>query len=127
MAEEDKILLQAVARVVVNDADGPLAEQLERRAAADVAASGDQEGAPRLATAAAGPPSRTERPPGRTGASRFNGLGASRPTGVSTSSRRRATGARPRLGQRHREPWFGTVVSESGSAYTWCENANMYR
>ncbi len=24
-------------------------------------------------------------------------------------------------------PWFGTVVSESGTAYTWCENAQMYR
>ena len=24
-------------------------------------------------------------------------------------------------------PWFGTVVSESGGAYTWCENAHSYR
>ena len=24
-------------------------------------------------------------------------------------------------------PWFGTVVSESGGAYTWCENAHGYR
>jgi cellobiose phosphorylase len=24
-------------------------------------------------------------------------------------------------------PWFGTVVSESGGAYTWCENAHEYR
>ena len=24
-------------------------------------------------------------------------------------------------------PWFGTVVSESGGAYTWCENAHAYR
>ena len=24
-------------------------------------------------------------------------------------------------------PWFGSVVSESGAAYTWCENAQSYR
>ena len=24
-------------------------------------------------------------------------------------------------------PWFGTVVCESGGAYTWCENAHEYR
>ena len=24
-------------------------------------------------------------------------------------------------------PHFGTVVSENGSAYTWCENAHEYR
>jgi cellobiose phosphorylase len=24
-------------------------------------------------------------------------------------------------------PWFGSVVSESGGAYTWCENAHTYR
>ena len=24
-------------------------------------------------------------------------------------------------------PWFGTVISESGSAYTWCENAHSFR
>jgi len=24
-------------------------------------------------------------------------------------------------------PWFGSVVSESGGAYTWCENASTYR
>ncbi len=24
-------------------------------------------------------------------------------------------------------PWFGSVVSESGGAYTWCENAHSYR
>ena len=24
-------------------------------------------------------------------------------------------------------PYFGTVVSESGGAYTWCENAHGYR
>ena len=55
------------------------------------------------------------------------GSAASHPTAANTSSRHRQGEATP-------APWvnvlanpnFGTVVSESGAAYTWSENAHLY-
>src|SRR4029079_14729184 len=58
----------------------------------------------------------------------FNGLGGFTPDGredVITTTRDRRTPA-PWVNV-VANPWFGSIVSESGSAYTWCENAHGYR
>ncbi|MEO5623823.1 MAG: glucoamylase family protein [Dokdonella sp.] len=116
---EDRVLMQAVARVALCDADGTLIEQLRTR---DVT-----EAVPRLVptrTREAGPLQNIALPP-RT---MVNGIG-----GFSRDSREYviATDAV----QRTPAPWinvmanpdFGCIVSESGAGYTWFENAHEYR
>ena len=122
ISNEDRVLLQAVARVILTDTRGPLADQINRR-------RGTEPAMPRLV------PTRThrgeQRPLLQTPAADllfFNGLGGFTPDGkeyvIHTSP-----------GQTTPAPWvnvlanagFGTVVSESGSAYTWVENAHELR
>ena len=114
---DDRILLQSVARVVVHDTAGSLTEQVMRRAAPTDAASPE--------------------PPGR-----------STPTAVAdraiNSDKPFKSGFTPdgreyvitvAAGQMTPAPWvnvlanpsFGTLVSESGSATTWSENAQQFR
>jgi cyclic beta-1,2-glucan synthetase len=119
---EDRILLQSVARAIITDTRGTLESQMDRRGPLETPV-------PRLA------PGRTYRPeitvpaeaPGP-GLIFFNGLGGFTPDGreyVITTARGQATPA----------PWvnvlanryFGTVISESGLAYTWIENAHEMR
>jgi cyclic beta-1,2-glucan synthetase len=122
ISNEDRILLQTVARAVISDSLGPLADQVGRRALAAAPA-------PRLT------PTRTPGPefPPAAAAVRddllfFNGLGGFTPDGreyIITTAHGRRTPA----------PWvnvianphFGTIVSESGAAYTWSENAHEFR
>ena len=116
---EDRVLMQSVARVVLTDEAGSLIEQLRARALVDVV--------PRLAPPLVrqpGPVQNIALPP-RT---LVNGIG-----GFSRDGREYviATDAT----QRTPQPWvnvianpdFGCVVSESGSGYTWFENAHEYR
>ncbi|MBD8532699.1 cyclic beta 1-2 glucan synthetase [Massilia sp. CFBP 13647] len=119
--EEDRILLQAVARVVLPNERGSLAEQLRRVEA---------QFAPVL------PALRTEAPPPAAAPVQMpgpellldNGIGGFSPDGreyIIRTSPGRPTPA----------PWsnvlanprFGSVVSESGQAYTWSENARELR
>jgi cellobiose phosphorylase len=122
ISEEDRILFQTVARAIITDSRGALEEQLNRRGQLEVTVP--------LLT-----PTRTHRlePPGTAELSRgdlmfFNGLGGFTPDGreyVITTTDRQVTPA----------PWvnvlanphFGTVISESGLAYTWSENAHEFR
>jgi cellobiose phosphorylase len=122
ISTEDRILFQSVARAVLSDGRGTLAEQLDRRGPAELRT-------PRLV------PVRRHRPdpPALAGAVRsdlifFNGVGGFTPDGreyVITLG----------TGQTTPAPWanvlanphFGTVVSESGVAYTWSENAHEFR
>ena len=122
MSDEDRILIQTVARAVISDRGGTLAEQMER-------AGWDEIAVPRLL------PTRTPYPeqkagPGKTGEGLlyFNGTGGFSPDGkeyVIITGKGRVTPA----------PWvnvlanenFGTVISENGSAYTWSENAHEFR
>lgn len=122
ISSEDRILLQSVARAVIADNRGTLAEQLDRRSLTETRV-------PRLV------PSRRYRPevppaatvPGA-GLQLFNGLG-----GFSADGREYVITLGP--GQTTPVPWanvlsnpqFGTVISESGSAYTWSENAHEFR
>ncbi|MEO8182427.1 MAG: cyclic beta 1-2 glucan synthetase, partial [Deltaproteobacteria bacterium] len=68
------------------------------------------------------------RKPARSDLVAFNGLGGFTHDGreyVITTTREARTPA-PWVNVLA-NPWFGSVVSESGGAYTWCENAHTYR
>ena len=127
ISDEDRVLVQSVARAIISDRRGTLGEQINRRALIDGRAP--HLNLPRLR------PSRTHRvEPAAAGAPPRrdllfdNGLGGFTPDGseyVITLAPGQATPA----------PWvnvlanahFGTVVSESGAAYTWSDNAHEYR
>ena len=122
ISEEDRILFQTVARAIITDRRGALEDQLNRRGQVEVTV-------PPLT------PTRTHHadPPGtaelsRVGLRFFNGLGGFTSDGreyVITTTDQQVTPA----------PWvnvlanphFGTVISESGQAYTWSENAHEFR
>jgi cellobiose phosphorylase len=118
---EDQTLFQSVARVIVTDSRGPLAAQVGGRPSGPLPARFT----PSLVQRAVVPaPASAPRGDLRF----FNGLGGFTPDGheyVVTTGRGSPTPA----------PWvnvianpgFGTVVSESGSAYTWAENAHEFR
>jgi cellobiose phosphorylase len=122
MSEEDKVLMQSVARVILSDTGGTLADQVDRRARAETAVP-------------AFSPSRTRRAEAPVAAevvrhdlAAFNGIGGFTRDGreyVITTTAEAPTPA-PWVNVLA-NPWFGTVVSESGGAYTWCENAHAYR
>ena len=117
-----RTLLQTIARVVISDRDGSLAKQLERYSAAPSSI-------PPLPTEQSNggaSPATVELP--RRDLVFFNGLGGFTPDGceyVITTTPGRMTPA----------PWvnvlanpsFGTLISESGSANTWSENAQEFR
>ncbi len=122
ISNEDRILFQTVARAILSDSRGTLAEQINRRGPLE-------KPVPRFR------PTRDSHPELRaaTGLPRSdlifdNGLGGFTPDGreyVMTTAPGRATPA----------PWvnvlanphFGTVLSENGAAYTWSENAHEFR
>lgn len=122
ICSEDRILLQSVARIVIDDTRGSLAEQLALLGVAE----------PRVAKLQPRRRHKAESPaapgPERNDLIRFNGLGGFTRDGkeyVITLARGQVTPA----------PWanvlanpaFGTLISESGSAYTWSENAHEFR
>ena len=120
MSIEDRVLLQSVARVVICDSRGSLADQLNRRGTPELRMPLLIASQPRvIVDDAAPPPSDLQM---------FNGLGGFTPDGreyIVTTSKDHTTPA----------PWvnvlanplFGTVISESGQAYTWGENAHEFR
>ncbi|MBA3960939.1 MAG: cyclic beta 1-2 glucan synthetase [Chthoniobacterales bacterium] len=117
---DDRLLLQAAARIVLDDEHGSLVEQLEQRSVLEPLV-------PALV------PSRqawidTSAPPPARDLIFQNGLGGFTRDGheyVITLT----------AGQMTPAPWvnvlanpeFGTVVSETGGAYTWFENAHEFR
>jgi cellobiose phosphorylase len=120
--DEDKVLMQTVARVIVSDTAGTLAEQMERRAGLDIPVPRFRPVRSRWAEIPLG----VELPKHDLAA--FNGTGGFTHDGreyVITTTSESPTPA-PWVNVLA-NPWFGTVVSESGSAYTWCENAYLFR
>ena len=121
IADEDRILLQSVARAIITDRRGSLVEQVTRRGPVEVRV-------PRLV------PTRNHRgetPPSEPPARELilaNGLGGFTPDGSEYVITLRPGQATP-------APWvnvlanpdFGTIISESGLAYTWSENAHEFR
>jgi cellobiose phosphorylase len=121
ISEEDRTLFQAVARVILSDNRGTLVEQLDRVLPPVVRV-----------------PSLPQKPPRTEPLAAFdlpqrelilaNGIGGFTPDGreyVITTTPDQLTPA----------PWvnvlanaqFGSVISESGQAYTWGENAHEFR
>ncbi len=118
---EDRTLFQSVARAVITDGRGRLAEQIGGRSVEPLPA--------RFApTRAHRAPALGPVAPPRDDLMYFNGRGGFTPDGheyIVTTSPGSVTPA----------PWvnvlanpgFGTVISESGSAYSWAENAHEFR
>ena len=122
ISSEDRILFHSVARAILSDSRGTLVDQMLRRSTGAVTV-------PEL------PLARTHQPePAEVAASPrddlifFNGVGGFTPDGreyIITTTERKMTPA----------PWvnvlanprFGTVISESGLACTWSENAHEFR
>jgi cyclic beta-1,2-glucan synthetase len=122
ISNEDRILFQTVARAIINDTRGALADQINRRGFGESSISHFK-------------PTHTYRPNPQSDVVLprqdlifYNGLGGFTPDGreyVITTAKDRVTPA----------PWvnvlanpgFGTVISENGLAYTWAENSHEYR
>ena len=122
ISEEDRTLFQTVARAIFSDSRGTLAEQVSRHGALEVRV-------PRLVPSrppTVEPPAAFELP--RRDLILFNGIGGFTPDG-----REYVITTTP--GQHTPAPWvnvlanpqFGSVISESGQAYTWGENAHEFR
>lgn len=119
---EDRILLQTVARVIISDSRGTLADQVNLRrigkAAMPYLVPTLSHTITRLATTA--PPHHDLQ--------FFNGIGGFTPDGLEYKITISET-------QRTPSPWvnvianskFGTVISESGQSYTWAANAHEFR
>jgi cellobiose phosphorylase len=122
ISAEDRTLLQAVARAIITDRHGSLAEQVMRKPVVE------RRVAPFVATRSPEPAPLVDSKAALRGLQFFNGTG-----GFSSDGREYVIA--PRAGQRPPAPWanvianprFGTVVSEGGSSYTWCENAHELR
>ncbi|MBZ0290127.1 MAG: cyclic beta 1-2 glucan synthetase, partial [Anaerolineae bacterium] len=120
LSEEDRVLFQSVARVVLTDSAETLVDQVERRLSA--------ERMPELLQPILKPETETTKPLAQRDRIFSNGLGGFTPDG-----REYVVILEP--GQNTPAPWvnviasphIGTVVSESGSAYTWVENAHEFR
>ena len=127
ISEEDKVLMQTVARVIISDQAGSVGEHLARRPRTEPIAPlvpGADKRASLPLQAPPGPPLPIER----SDLAAFNGHGGFTHDGreyVITTNRDTPTPA-PWVNVLA-NPWFGTVISESGAAYTWCENAHSYR
>ncbi|MDB5936450.1 MAG: cyclic beta 1-2 glucan synthetase [Massilia sp.] len=125
IAPEDRVLMQSVARAILNDARGSLADQIKRAAPV----------LPKLPLALfearPEPYELLDDPAEGPAAPQLildNGIG-----GFSAGGREYVI--RTSGGSRTPAPWvnvlanpsFGSVVSESGQAYTWAENAHEFR
>jgi len=120
ISNDDRVLLQATARIVLDDEKGTLAEQLAHRSVLDIVV-------PALTPMRA----RTEEQPRPLSPRELlftNGLG-----GFTLDGHEYVITLQP--GQMTPMPWinvlanptFGTIISESGSSYTWLENAHEFR
>jgi cyclic beta-1,2-glucan synthetase len=118
--EEDRVLLQSVARIVLTDENGTLAQPQDILDSPDSLVSELTPTQPSVPDA-----------PGTFAPRELifnNGLGGFTPDGceyVITLQPEQVTPA-PWVNVLA-NPYFGTVISESGSAYTWAENSHEFR
>jgi len=120
ISNEDRILFQTVARINISDKDGSLAEQVKRKALAKVPIPYIIPAQPyKLSYTPIALPNDLVF---------FNGLGGFSPDGneyviaISENSKTPAPWVNVIA-----NPNFGTIISESGAAYTWTENAHELR
>ncbi len=120
ISNEDRILFQTVARVIISDTAGTLAEQINQKVPPKVVI-------PYIIPTQSYVPIPSFVPLNK-GLEFYNGLGGFSPEGneyVITIENNNMTPL----------PWanvianknFGTVISESGQCYTWSENAHEFR
>jgi len=120
VSNEDRILFQAVAQVLISDRYGTLEEQINRRTKIKTAI-------PYFSPTKFYPSVYTEVTP-RKDLLFFNGFGGFTNDGkeyvitINTANKTPAPWVNVLA-----NPQFGTVVSESGQAYTWVENAHEIR
>lgn len=122
IALEDRILLQSVARAIISDRLGTFAEQVDRKRI-PVRRIRTLEPTRRVLL-----PAPLQALKARPRLLFDNGIGGFRPDG-------REYIVAPPAGKRPPAPWanvianprFGTVVTDAGSSYTWCENAHELR
>ena len=122
ISEEDRILFQSVARIILSDSHGTLAEQLNRR------------GLPEVRPPALIPVTRAALPASYRNPVRPVPLQLGNGTGGFSADGREYV-IRTNGKQVTPTPWvnvlanayFGSVISESGQAYTWGENAHEFR
>lgn len=122
LSSEDRNLMQAVARIILSDSRGSLGEQLQRRRV--------QASLPRFDPSQLAPlPAVPQQPAGNAPALQLgNPYGGFSADGSEYVINLQAGSVTP-------APWvnvlanphFGTVISESGSAYSWYENAHEFR
>ena len=123
ISEEDRVLLQSVARVIISDQRGSLSDQIEQHGRPESRVPRLQPQRVARAQSAAVAPELRDPP-----LVFHNGMGGFSADGreyVITTAPDRVTPA----------PWsnvlanahFGTIVSESGPSYTWSENAHEFR
>nr|WP_083444660.1 glycoside hydrolase family 94 protein [Herbaspirillum rhizosphaerae] len=124
ISDEDRILFQSVARVILNDSSGTLAEQVARRETPEVKMPFlSLKAVPAPVSEVAAEPDCN--PPAPLLDNGMGGFSADGREYLITTGDARYTPA----------PWsnvianahFGSVVSESGQAYTWAENAHEFR
>jgi cellobiose phosphorylase len=121
LSDADRILQQTVARVILVDTQGTLADQLDRRVLSDLKT-------PPLVPGLRHSDLTLDNLPRHQDLMFSNGLG-----GFTADGHEYVIHIEP--GQATPAPWvnvianpnFGTVISESGSAYSWTENAHEMR
>jgi cyclic beta-1,2-glucan synthetase len=120
LSTENKTLLETAARIVLHDEKGTLAEQWQRRPRVEVLP-------PLLSIRSRSAGESPLELPDRN-LMFFNGIG-----GFTTDGREYVIRLKP--GESTPMPWvnvlanpnFGTLISESGGAYTWSENCHEFR
>ncbi|MCA1788310.1 MAG: cyclic beta 1-2 glucan synthetase, partial [Thioalkalivibrio sp.] len=122
IAQEDRTLIQTVARVIITDRRGSLADQIDGRRRPAIAVP------PLVPTRTARALPEPSAPAPREDLTFYNGLGGFTPDGreyvITTTPERRTPAPWVNV---LANPLFGTVVSESGVSYTWSENAHEFR
>lgn len=121
IAEEDRVLMLTAARIIIADTRGTLAEQIDRRGQPEL-------NIPHLQPIRVPKPAYFQRPQPRRDLLFFNGIG-----GFTKDGREYVITVAP--GVVTPAPWvnvianpfFGTVVTESGGAHTWSENSGLFR
>ncbi len=120
ISNEDRVLFQTVARINISDNDGTLAEHVKRKSVSKTLV-------PFIV------PSKKHKPILSAIALPehlvfFNGLGGFSPDGteyiISSDHKKRTPSPWVNV---IANPQFGTVISESGSSYTWIDNAHELR
>ncbi len=117
---EDRVLLQTVARVIISDTKGTLSDQVNKRITEKAIST---KLIPAKSASVVNQKAVAQRD-----LQFYNGLGGFSPDGkeyiITTKENNRTPLPWSNV---IANPHFGTVVSESGSSYTWFENAHEYR